>query len=312
MKQMLCCLSIFSLLSACILCSCAIAPPSSPSASEETPSSPTFQTQPSTHQVPVIPTEIPTIPPTSPSSENVSEYIGNLYTRQQLEAFNKDMFGFGPGRFYCNKRPSGSLIAQNEYGSYNATFIGADNPTVYLTFDCGYEHENITAIILDILKEKNVKAVFFVTLHYCKTQPQLVQRMIDEGHTIGNHSSNHRHLPTLDIDTITYEIMSLHQYVKDNFNYEMTLFRPPSGYYSAQTLALTQSLGYQSVFWSFAYCDWDTEKQPEEEEALYTISSCAHNGCIYLLHAVSATNAKVLGTVIDNIRSSGYVLELFS
>ena len=252
-----------------------------------------------------------TVPPTTEVTNDSDQYIGTLYTKDQLAAFDNEMHSFGCGRYYTAQRPPYSVASQTEFADLNVAFIGEDNPSVYLTFDCGYEYQNHTADILDTLKEKNVKAVFFVTMYYCETQPQLVQRMIDEGHTLGNHSNNHYDLPNLDINQAVYEIMSLHEYVKNNFQYEMTLFRPPCGRYSARSLAITQSLGYQSVFWSFAYRDWETESQPDTEDAFHTVTSCAHNGCIYLLHAVSSANAEILGDVIDDLRNRGYTLELF-
>ena len=302
-------LSAFSL-SGCMLASETSSPSTTaqqlPASSSTTPST-ALQTEPSTTSSTTLPTETPVTESTSGSNE----YIGHLYTREQLNAFDNKMHSFGSGRLYNTQRPPIPVESQKEFENLNAAFIGEDVPTVYLTFDCGYEHQNLTAKILDVLKEKNVKAVFFVTMYYCKTQPQLVRRMIEEGHTVGNHSANHPHLPDLDIDQVVYEIMSLHEYVKTNFEYEMTLLRPPSGCYSPRTLAIVQSLGYRSVFWSFAYKDWETDAQPNKEDAFYTISSCAHNGCIYLLHAVSATNAEVLGGVIDDLRHRGYTLELF-
>lgn len=271
---------------------------------------PTIQSAPQETQAPTQPqtkpetlTTEPTIPP--------EPYIGTLYTRSQLEAFDNTLYNFGSGRNYNAVRPSAPISFQTQYSDLNAAFIEEDIPTVYLTFDCGYEYENITAEILDILKAKNIQAVFFLSMHYCQTQPQLVRRMIDEGHTIGNHTNNHYNLTELELDQIVYEIMSLHDYVKENFGYEMTLFRPPSGQFSQRTLAVAQSLGYKSVFWSFAYRDWETNAQPDLKEAFSMVSSCAHNGCIYLFHSVSKTNAEILGDVINDLQNRGYTLALF-
>ena len=255
-----------------------------------------------------------TQPPTTqaPATEpSAIDLVGTLYTRTYLESLDNTLHGYGCGRNYNSIRPHIPIDCQAQWGNLNATFLEADTPTVYLTFDCGYEFQNLTASILDTLQEKNIKAVFFVTMYYCKSQPQLVQRMIDEGHIIGNHSGNHRSMPTLSLDVMVAEITSLHEYVKDTFGYEMTLFRPPKGEYSTRSLAVAQSLGYRSVFWSFAYQDWITDAQPDTKTALQTVSSCAHNGCIYLLHTVSTTNAKILGDVIDDLRSRGYTLDLF-
>ena len=264
----------------------------------------------------VPPTTTPT--PTTPPA-NDSEMIGSLYTRGELMAMENVNKGYGPGTSKDGKRAPYAEGNQQAYGKYGANFIAPDNGKIYLTFDCGYEHtiqENgqnvrLTGKILDVLKEKNVKAVFFVTMYYCKSNPDLVQRMIDEGHTVGNHTNNHPALPTLSLDKMVTEVMSLHDYVKETFGYTMTLFRPPEGAFSTRTLAVVQSLGYKTVHWSFAYADWDTAKQPDPTQALNNIVSSAHSGAIYLLHAVSATNAAVLGDAIDGLIAKNYQLELF-
>lgn len=303
MRRILCFAGILSMILSVFFLS-----DSSPISDTSTSSSTQQTTETSAPTVSTAPT---TQSPVTESTSAPADPVGSLYSREQLMAFDNKTHGFGSGRLYNAQRPPIPVEAQKAFAHLNAAFIGADSPTVYLTFDCGYEHQNLTAKILDVLKEKNVKAVFFVTMYYCQTQPHLVRRMIEEGHVVGNHSANHPHLPDLDIDQVVYEIMSLHEYIKYNFNYEMTLLRPPSGCYSPRTLAIAQSLGYQSVFWSFAYKDWETDAQPTKEDAFYTVTSCAHNGCIYLLHAVSATNAEILGDVIDNLRHRGYTLEVF-
>jgi len=249
-----------------------------------------------------------TVPPTKAPLANPDEMIGSIYTRQQLADMDNTLRGYGCGRYGNPTRPSTPVNSQKAYGQYNATFIKEDTPTVYLTFDCGYEFANLTGSILDTLKEKGIKAVFFVTLHYCKTNPHFVQRMIDEGHIVGNHSANHYSMPTLSVDGMVHEIMALHNYVKEKFGYEMFLFRPPKGEHSVRSLALTQSLGYESVFWSFAYNDWETGNQPDVDQSLQLISSCAHNGAVFLLHAVSYTNATLLGDLIDQLQQKGYTI----
>ena len=278
-----------------------------------TPTGTTVVTQPST-----VPTQA--TKPSQPSGSD-DEMIGELYTRSELMALNNDTRGYGPGP--CNpnnnNRAEYAVGEQNRFGQYGANFIAPDNGKIYLTFDCGYEYTTklngkdvrVTEWILDILKKKNVKAVFFVTMYYCKQSPDLVQRMVDEGHAVGNHSNNHPDMTTISIDKAVYEVMSLHEYVEENFGYKMTLFRPPTGNFSARSLAIVQSLGYKNVHWSFAYTDWLTDKQPDVTSALNTVTSKAHSGAIYLLHAVSVTNATILGDAIDAFIDKGFNLELF-
>lgn len=202
-------------------------------------------------------------------------------------------------------RPTGCLQFQEKYGKYDAYYIGKKTKTIYLTFDEGYEN-GYTAKILDTLKEKKVPAVFFVTYDYCNRNADLVKRMISEGHVVGNHSWSHPSMPTVSLESAKDEIVKLHNYVKTNFGYEMTLFRPPMGEFSERTLAMTQQLGYKSVFWSYAYKDWDPDAQIGAEAAYQKVTKAEHEGAIYLLHAVSKDNTEILGRVIDDMKSKGY------
>lgn len=253
---------------------------------------------------------------TTPPSSNGGEKIGKLYTRAQLESLSNTSFGYGSGTQVDSKnRPTNAVNMQNKYGKYDAYFIAPETNNVYLTFDLGYEYNNLTAKILDVLKEKNVKAVFFVTRSYCSNKwhdnTALVRRIIDEGHMLANHSVNHPVMPTLTIDKMKSEIMDLHNYIKEKFGYEMTLFRPPTGAFSERSLAVAQSLGYKTVNWSFAYYDYDTAKQPDRTYAYNLIVNSAHKGAIYLLHGVSETNAAVLGDVIDELQKN-YTISVLS
>ncbi len=216
----------------------------------------------------------------------------------------KICWGLGKDKNDKNQ-PLDAVSAQEKYKTYNAQFLPEDGQLL-LTFDEGYEN-GYTSKILDTLKEKGVKAVFFVTYDYCKSSPELVQRMIDEGHTVGNHSYTHPSLPDCSESEIIEEVMVLHDYVAEKFGYNMTLFRFPKGEFSEKALDTVKSLGYTSVFWSFAYNDWDVNGQPDKAEALQKIKDSTHSG-IYLLHAVSETNAAILGEVLDYWKAEGYVL----
>ena len=225
--------------------------------------------------------------------------------KSYLLSLDNTLRGWGPGVSVDeSNRPHGALSAQKSYGQYGASYIMNDDK-IYLTFDEGYEN-GYTAQILDTLKEKNVKAVFFITMPYAKSEPALVQRMIDEGHIVGNHSTAHLSFPSMTLEEAYEDIKGLHEYVYEHFDYTMTLFRFPMGESSDRMAALLKELGYTSVFWSFAYRDWETDNQPAHDEAFDRIVSRAHPGAIYLLHAVSKTNTEVLGDVIDAFRAKGY------
>ena len=178
---------------------------------------------------------------------------------------------------------------------------------IYLTIDEGYEYCT-TASMLDTLQEKGVKATFFVTLPYAQSEPDLIRRMISEGHVIGNHSTTHPSagLPSQDIETQKNEILQTDAYVREQYDYSMYLFRFPAGKFSEQSLAIVNNCNYESIFWSFAYLDYDVDNQPDQAESLQKMISRLHPGAIYLLHGQSATNAAVLGDFIDQARELGY------
>lgn len=232
---------------------------------------------------------------------------------EELQTMSTESSGWGQGTQVDElNRPAGSLQFQEKYGSHSVRFImnDSDEKVIYLTFDEGYEN-GYTSQILDVLKEKNVKAVFFITMDYAKKEPELVQRMIEEGHVVGNHSVTHPSagVSSLSLEQQENEIMELHNYVKDNFGYEMYLFRCPAGIFSEQFLGVMDKCGYTGVFWSFAYHDWDPDNQMAYDEAMKKTIDCLHPGAIYLLHAVSSTNTAILGEFIDTAVAQGYTFK---
>ena len=203
---------------------------------------------------------------------------------------------------------------QPDLGSLNKRIIdeakgiamgNKDSKKVYLTFDEGYE-AGYTSKILEVLKQNDVKACFFITAHYVNTSSELVQKMIDEGHIIGNHTVNHKSMPSLNEEQIKSEVMQLHQTVHEKFGYEMNYIRPPKGEYSEKTVAYCNSLGYTTVMWSFAYDDWDENKQGREEYAKKKILDNIHNGAVILLHGNSKDNTNILDYCIKEIKNMGY------
>ena len=194
---------------------------------------------------------------------------------------------------------------------YDAIYNGptnSNNKSLYLTFDEGYEN-GYTNEILDILKEKNVKAVFFVTDHYIHYSPNTVKRMVEEGHVVANHTNHHNSMPSMTYSSESFnkELGDVENSFKELTGKDMPkLFRPPMGQYSEKSLAMTKDLGYKTVFWSFAYDDYEPNRQPYPSCAKSHILGHLHDGSILLLHAISKTNALVLGDVIDDARNLGY------
>ena len=244
-----------------------------------------------------------------------SDLAGGVYwpalSAERRAQLSGKTVGWGQGVEVNDKnQPTGALYGMEKYGDLGGYFILPDaGNTVYLTYDLGYEN-GYTAPVLDALKEKGVKAVFFVTMDYVKSAPELVRRILDEGHVLGNHSVHHPSLPSCSAEEAEQEILGLHGYVKETFGYEMTLFRFPRGEFSEKTVVQARDLGYASVFWSYAYVDWKTDAQPEVTASLDKLTKAAHPGAIYLLHTVSSTNAALMGDLIDNLRAAGYTIGL--
>lgn len=242
--------------------------------------------------------------PEAPSVENTAPDVTGVGI--DLTGYSTDAITWGPGNIEDNQRPRDPSELQDKFQELSAQWLLEDDKTICLTFDEGYEN-GFTPSILDTLKEKQVSAIFFCTYDYVSKNPEIVQRMINEGHIVANHSYRHYNMTTVDAETVKDEITILHDYVAEKFAYEMNLFRFPEGEFSEQNLAVVQSLNYQSIFWSFAYADWDTSNPPDEEIAYNKIVSSVHNGEIMLLHAVCKTNAEILPRVIDNIKEQGYI-----
>ncbi len=188
---------------------------------------------------------------------------------------------------------------------YGGIYKDSEPHSLYLTFDEGYEN-GYTSKILDVLKENDVKAAFFVTGPYIKKEKELIKRMVDEGHIVGNHTVNHPSMPEVSDEKLKKEIEELSENFKELTGEEMKFFRPPMGEYSERTLKLTQELGYTSVFWSFAYKDWEVKNQKGTDYAYTQITDGVHDGAILLLHAVSKDNAEILDKVIKDLKSQGY------
>lgn len=199
-----------------------------------------------------------------------------------------------------------SIENQQYYEKYGAlTLDTSGERVIYLTFDCGYEN-GYTEKILDTLLEKQVPAAFFVTLPYLKSSPKIAARMINEGHTVGNHSSKHPNFTTVNRTRMAQELQAVDDYLRQNFGYSSPYFRFPEGACSDSSLELVCSLGYTSVFWSAAYADWDVNNQKGADYAYDTVTSRLHPGCVLLLHVASADNAAALGRIIDYAQSDGY------
>lgn len=184
-----------------------------------------------------------------------------------------------------------------------------DEKVIYLTFDAGYSTENVEKI-LDVLKEEQVSAAFFILPAIYKYTPTVAKRMVEEGHLVCNHTKTHANVSNLSFEAFKEELTSLETEYEKYTGYKMSkFFRPPEGSFSKETLDFCEKLGYKCVFWSFAYADWDNNAQKSPTWAKEKILSTVHNGEVMLLHPNSKTNADILSDVIRELKSQGYTFE---
>jgi len=199
--------------------------------------------------------------------------------------------------------------ASTEYlKQFDAAYVGsADKKVIYLTFDAGYENGNMPAI-LEALKKHNTHAAFFVIGHFVKQNPDLIRRMSDEGHIIGNHTYHHPDMSQIsDMESFKKELISLEELYKETTGKDMSRFyRPPQGRFSESNLKQAKELGFKTVFWSLAYKDWLQDNQPSRQDAFDRMVPRIHPGAIVLLHSTSKTNGEILDELLTRYENLGY------
>lgn len=206
--------------------------------------------------------------------------------------------------------PPPSFSEIEKYGAYYVDkryTAESDERVLYLTFDAGYENGNIEKI-LNTLKEESVPAAFFILDNLILRNPALVTRMRDEGHLVCNHTLRHRDMTKItDEGEFAHELFALSELYSERIGGTMSLYyRPPEGKYTVENIKMAQKLGFKTVFWSFAYADWDNKNQPSKEAAMQKVLDNTHNGAVVLLHPTSETNAAILPDLIREWRALGY------
>ncbi len=205
------------------------------------------------------------------------------------------------------QKPTGNASAQ-ELKGYNAYFCGeGEEKVIYLTFDCGYENGN-TEPILDALKKHNAPATFFVVGHFLESAPDIVRRMVADGHTVGNHTYHHPDMSKIsDKKSFQKEMEDVAALFKEVTGEELAMYyRPPQGKYSTENLKMAKELGYSTFFWSLAYVDWSQEDQPTHEEAFEKLMGRIHPGAVVLLHSTSKTNGEIMDELLTKWEEMGY------
>lgn len=223
-----------------------------------------------------------------------------------VDAAGKALYSWGLVRGKNGDVPQVAEPDKELLYKYSGVYLGdTDSNKIYLTFDEGYEN-GYTAQILDVLKEKDVKAIFFITGDYIEDSPELVKRFIDEGHEVGNHSMNHYSFATISSKAVENEIKELDTMLFDLCGKRTYFVRPPKGEFNETSLCAIEGLGKKCMMWSFAYKDWIVDAQNGKDYAYDNIIRNLHGGAVILLHAVSQDNAAALGDVIDEARRLGY------
>ncbi len=204
-------------------------------------------------------------------------------------------------------QPSGTASA-DKLKEYNAYYVGdAVEKKIYLTFDCGYENGN-TPVILDALKKHDAPATFFVVGHFLESAPEVVKRMVEEGHTVGNHTYHHYDMSKIS-DSVAFqkEMDDVRTLFQETTGTGMAMYyRPPQGKYSETNLQMAKNLGYSTFFWSLAYVDWNVDAQPSHEEAFSKLTGRIHPGAVVLLHNTSKTNGEILDELLTKWEEMGY------
>ena len=237
----------------------------------------------------------------------------NEAASQSIAGVSMESENWGLGFGKEGQKPTGNATVA-ELAEYNAYFMAqGDEKVIYLTFDCGYENGN-TEPILDALKAHNAPATFFVVGHFLESAPELVTRMVEEGHTVGNHTYHHPDMSKIsDQAAFQKEMDDVAAKYKELIGQDMTMYyRPPQGKYSQSNLQMAKNLGYSTFFWSLAYVDWNQDDQPSHEEAFDKLTKRIHPGAIVLLHNTSQTNGEILDELLTKWEEMGYTFRPLS
>lgn len=232
---------------------------------------------------------------------------------QTAAAVSMETENWGLGFGQEGQKPTGNASAA-ELEKYNAYFCGeGEEKVLYLTFDCGYENGN-TEPILDALKKHNAPATFFVVGHFLESAPDMVKRMVEDGHTVGNHTYHHPDMSKIsDEASFRKEMDDTASLFKEVTGTDMAMYyRPPQGKYSTANLQMAKDLGYSTFFWSLAYVDWNQDSQPSHQEAFDKLTKRVHPGAIVLLHNTSKTNGEILDELLGKWEGMGYTFRPLS
>ena len=228
--------------------------------------------------------------------------VVGIFSRQVLETGSWGL------SFRTEGSPPVGTVGSAQLARYGAAYLGdPSQKVIYLTFDAGYEN-GCTEKILDVLKKHEISAAFFLVGNYMERNADLVRRMVNEGHIVGNHTMHHPDMSKIsEKSAFSKELTELEKLYKEITGQEMPkYYRPPQGTYSEENLKMAQEMGYKTVFWSLAYVDWNNDAQPTAEQAYSKLLPRIHNGAVVLLHSTSKTNAEILDDLLTKWKAMGY------
>lgn len=232
-------------------------------------------------------------------SPNVKQASGESLVQDEAKSWGLS--------FQEEGKPPVADVSAEELEKYNAYYMeDTQEKVIYLTFDAGYENGN-TPAILDALKKHNAPAAFFIVGHYLESSPDLVKRMVEEGHIVGNHSYHHPDMSQMSKEEFQKELGELESLYQETIGQEMAkYYRPPQGKFSENNLEIAKELGYRTCFWSLAYVDWDVDNQPSHADAIEKLTKRVHPGAIVLLHSTSKTNGEIMDEILTKWEEMGY------
>lgn len=242
---------------------------------------------------------------------SVTDAAGSPAGSPAVESIRASADGNWGLSFQQEGKPPVANATFDELKQYDAYYAeNTEEKVLYLTFDAGFENGN-TPAILDALKKHNAPATFFIVGNYLETSPDLVKRMIEEGHIVGNHTYHHPDMSKISTqEAFSKELTDLETLYEQTTGQTMTKFyRPPQGKYSEANLKMAQEMGYKTFFWSLAYVDWYQDKQPTKDEAFKKLLGRIHPGAVVLLHSTSSTNAQILDELLTKWEEMGYTFK---
>ncbi len=238
--------------------------------------------------------------------------VSQLSYQDAYDNIDNKVHGWGIPNKKDGARPVEAGSVRENLLQYNAYLIGNDEKKLYLTFDEG-SNDTYLEQIVDVLNANDVKATFFFCRRYILDHPDLMKKLVETGHSVGNHTANHyqmsKYATREGISKYLSEITAVEEAFEQVTGTSMDrIYREPKGEYSYRSLQIMKDLGYKTYFWSVAYLDYADDVS--KEKALQELTSRVHNGAIYLIHPKNKGNYEAMDDFIKTMKQQGYTFDL--